>query len=37
MTEIKQIFREPEPYLEQELEVVGWVRNIPCFQKLWFY
>ena len=28
MTEIKQIFRTPEQFLEQKLEVAGWVRNI---------
>lgn len=36
MTEIKQIFREPEPYLEQELEVVGWVRNIRASKSFGF-
>ena len=28
MTEIKQIFRETEQFLEREIEVAGWVRNI---------
>ncbi len=36
MTEIKQIFRTPEQFLEQELEVAGWVRNIRVSKKFGF-
>ena len=36
MTEIKQIFRTPEQFLEQKLEVAGWVRNIRVSKKLGF-
>ena len=36
MTEIKQIFRTPEQFLEQELEVEGWVRNIRVSKKFCF-
>ncbi len=36
MTEIKQIFRTPEQFLEQKLEVAGWVRNIRVSKKFGF-
>ena len=36
MTELKQIFRAPEKYLDQELEVAGWVRNIRASKKFGF-
>ena len=36
MTELKQIFRAPEQYLEQEIEVAGWVRNIRASKKFGF-
>lgn len=36
MLEIKQIFRTPEAYLEQEVTVVGWVRNIRASKKFGF-
>lgn len=36
MTELKQIFRMPEQYMEQELEVVGWIRNIRTSKKFGF-
>ena len=36
MTEIKQIFRETEQFLEQEIEVAGWVRNIRASKKFGF-
>lgn len=36
MTEIKQIFRTPEQYLNREIEVAGWVRNIRVSKKFGF-
>ena len=36
MTEIKQIFRTPDQYLDQEIEVAGWVRNIRASKKFGF-
>ena len=36
MVEIKQIFRAPEAYLEQEVEVAGWIRNIRTSKKFGF-
>jgi asparaginyl-tRNA synthetase len=36
MTEIKQIFRVPEQYLEQQVEVAGWVRNLRVSKKFGF-
>lgn len=36
MTELKQIFRTPEQFLEQKLEVAGWVRNIRVSKKFGF-
>mgnify|MGYP002513219687 CR=1 FL=1 len=36
MTEIKQIFRETEQFLEREIEVAGWVRNIRASKKFGF-
>ena len=36
MLEIKQIFRTPEAYLEQEVTVAGWVRNIRASKKFGF-
>ena len=36
MTEIKQIFRTPEQFLEQEIEVAGWVRSIRVSKKFGF-
>lgn len=36
MTELKQIFRTPEQFLEQELEVAGWVRSIRVSKKFGF-
>ena len=36
MIELKQIFRAPEQYLEQEIEVAGWVRNIRASKKFGF-
>ena len=36
MTEIKQIFRTPEQFLEKKLEVAGWVRNIRVSKKFGF-
>lgn len=36
MLEIKQIFSTPEAYLEQEVTVVGWVRNIRASKKFGF-
>lgn len=36
MTELKQIFRTPEQFLEQEIEVAGWVRSIRVSKKFGF-
>ena len=36
MTEIKQIFRETEQFLEREIEVAGWIRNIRASKKFGF-
>lgn len=36
MVELKQIFRAPEQFLEQEIEVAGWVRNIRASKNFGF-
>ena len=36
MVEIKQVFREPEQFMNQEIEVAGWVRNIRASKKFGF-
>ena len=36
VVELKQIFRTPEQYMEQNIEVQGWIRNIRVSKKFGF-
>ena len=36
MTELKQIFRSPEDFMDQQIEVAGWIRNIRVSKKFGF-